>query len=245
MKLLATEDDIRFAYRLLLGRKPDKDGMAHFVKLVHDNAMSTIDLATSFIESPEFRSAHPEMFPPTNDASMPPVSTHALACSPCTMSAIESATFRFWSRQLNDLPGRSHRKLWEWCFIAQSLYERKMLREGSRGLGFAVGQEPLTALFSSRGCQIVATDIDHESAEKDGWISGNQHASGLEHLNRRQICPPELLARNVSFQIADMRSIPEDFRTFDFLWSSCAMEHLGSLENGIEFVFKSGDKLWI
>src|SRR5690606_1426435 len=48
-----------------------------------------------------------------------------------------------------------------------------------------------------------------------------------------------LLARNVSFQIADMRSIPEDFRTFDFLWSSCAMEHLGSLENGIEFVFKS------
>jgi hypothetical protein len=32
-----------------------------------------------------------------------------------------------------------HRKVWEWCAIAQALEERDMLRPGRRGCGFAVG----------------------------------------------------------------------------------------------------------
>ena len=32
-----------------------------------------------------------------------------------------------------------------------------------------------------------------------------------------------------------MREIPDDLRSFDFVWSSCAMEHLGSLDAGLEF----------
>jgi hypothetical protein len=40
-----------------------------------------------------------------------------------------------------------HRKLWEWCAIAQVLEERGMLTADRKGIGFAVGQEPLASLL--------------------------------------------------------------------------------------------------
>jgi hypothetical protein len=48
----------------------------------------------------------------------------------------------------------------------------------------------------------------------------------------------------VSFQVVDMNnteSVPRE--SHDFLWSSCALEHLGSLENGVKFILKSLDCL--
>ena len=35
-----------------------------------------------------------------------------------------------------------------------------------------------------------------------------------------------------------MNAIPEDLRGFDFTWSSCALEHLGSLGAGTDFVVR-------
>ena len=57
-----------------------------------------------------------------------------------------------------------HRKLWEWAFISQVSYERDLLKTGSRGLGFAVGQEPLPTLFVGYSCEIVTTDMASEEA---------------------------------------------------------------------------------
>lgn len=43
--------------------------------------------------------------------------------------------------------------------------------------------------------------------------------------------------RLVTFDFADMNAIPARFRSeFDFTWSACAFEHLGSIEAGIEFI---------
>lgn len=234
--LKATEEDVRFAYRLLLGRKPDADGLAHFSQLFRGDGISTTEMAQCLLQSPEFRTANP-----TPDASgiistTPPIPAQLPTSKPCSFSEIDSPSFRFWARQLNDLPRRPHRKLSEWCFISQALFERGALGEGSGGLGFAVGQEPLTALFSSRGCKIVATNLDHESAGKDGWVKGNRHAAGVEQLNGRKNCPPEVMRQNTSFRWVDMRAIPKDLLGYDFLWSSCAMEHLGSLRAEVEFV---------
>ena len=36
-----------------------------------------------------------------------------------------------------------------------------------------------------------------------------------------------------------MRDIPGDLRSFDFCWSACSLEHLGTLDLGLEFVEKS------
>jgi 2-polyprenyl-3-methyl-5-hydroxy-6-metoxy-1,4-benzoquinol methylase len=170
--------------------------------------------------------------------------TPYLKSSLCTQAQIESESFRFWSEKLrpawdgsrSGLKILHHRKLWEWCFIAQALWERGLLRAGRRGLGFGVGREPLAALFASYGCEIVASDLDEASARKDGWVDTNQHAALLEVLNEHGLCPPEAFWRRVRFREINMNSLPKDLRDFDFTWSSCSFEHLGSIRRGREFI---------
>ena len=125
-------------------------------------------------------------------------------------------------------------------YILEVLKQHGMLVEGKRGLGFGCGTEPLSALLASMGCEILATDLDEETAQKQGWwTKTHQHAGGLAQLNERQICDPDLFARKVSYRSCDMNAIPNDLRDFDFVWSSCSLEHLGSLENGLAFIERS------
>jgi hypothetical protein len=132
-----------------------------------------------------------------------------------------------------------HRKIWEWCFIAQALYERHCLEPGKQGLGFAVGTEPLVSLFCSLGTSICATDLFTEVATDQGLVDTNQHASGLLSLNTRQICPADVFSQHCTFRHVDMNHIPKHLQGFDFLWSSCSLEHLGSLRQGEAFVYNA------
>jgi FkbM family methyltransferase len=55
---------------------------------------------------------------------------------------------------------------------------------------------------------------------------------------------PEILSeddfkRLVSFRPVDMNHVDPDLRGFDFVWSSCSLEHLGTLEQGRRFIFES------
>ena len=91
--------------------------------------------------------------------------------------------FRYWMRQIRR-DCAMHRKLWEWYFAADALWRLGMLREGRRGLGFGVGQEPLTALFAAQGCAIVASDMDAEGAATAGWTRSGEHARDVEALDQ-------------------------------------------------------------
>lgn len=157
----------------------------------------------------------------------------------CTQAQLESETFLEWARRLGERPGHMHRKLWEWCFITQALFERNLLAPGVSGLGFAVGTEPLTAFFCSLGASVRATDLYSEVAKKRGWDIANQNASSIESLNLRGLCPDALFNKNCTFQHVDMNNIPKDLKDFDFIWSSCALEHLGSLQKGEEFIYNA------
>lgn len=150
-----------------------------------------------------------------------------------------SAAFQSWAVRMHYPPACAHRKIWEYCYIAQALAERGMLAPGRRGLGFAVGQEPLTALFAGEGAELVATDLDTEKAKMGIWVDAAQHADSLFKLNRLGICDPEQFKQHVAFRPVDMRELPDDLGTFDFIWSSCAFEHLGSMELGETFVYES------
>jgi hypothetical protein len=133
-----------------------------------------------------------------------------------------------------------HRKLWEWCFITDVLYDDGVLKPGKSGLGFAVGREPLVAYFASMGVSILASDLDVERAAQAGWVGSNEHAASLEMLNERNICPSSLFSDLVRFSEVDMNNIDSDnLGQFDFVWSSCAFEHLGSLEHGLRYVEKA------
>ncbi len=53
--VLAGPADIRWCYRLLLGREPDDHGYRGYVELVTTNSVSRDQLVGYFVESPEFR----------------------------------------------------------------------------------------------------------------------------------------------------------------------------------------------
>lgn len=135
-----------------------------------------------------------------------------------------------------DCPPTWHRKHWEWVFIIHHLLDGGVLRDGSRGLGFGVGQEGLPAMFAAQGCEVLATDAPEDT---NGWVESGQHSSSRDHLRAPWIVPDADFDRLVSHRLVDMNAIPPDLRGFDFTWSSCCFEHLGSLEAGMDFVVSS------
>lgn len=152
----------------------------------------------------------------------------------CTARDCLTNKYRDYSVRLGEDPTRLHRKLWEFYAICDTLHEYGVLDTGKRGIGFAVGTEPLSAYFAHLGCLITASDyVDSNSS----WQTSNQMATSVSSLNTRGICNDTDFGERVRFRHIDMNNIPEDecSETYDFLWSSCAMEHIGGIENGLQF----------
>ena len=165
-----------------------------------------------------------------------PLSVVHLGSKLCQEEVFSSNEFRYWCFLIREAP-RFHRKQWEFFFMCQSLFKSGALKLGMRGLCFGAGVEPLPAVFASMGCDIVASDQAIEEAQLGGWTDSNQHAISLNALNGRKICEDEKFATYVSLRTVDMNEIPEVlFNSFDFCWSACCFEHLGSLEHGMRFV---------
>ncbi len=156
----------------------------------------------------------------------------------CTQRQLESDSFQSWLARMKE-PSQMKRKAWEWCYIAQALYENGMLAPERRGLGFAVGQEPLPALFASLGCEIMATDLATNEAQGLGWVKTAQHADSLDALNRLGICDHNLFREKTKFRFVDMRDLPDGLGAYDFIWSSCSIEHLGTISLGEQFLYDS------
>ena len=176
----------------------------------------------------------------------------------CRQSFWDMPFFEYWAKRLmpnlidhlretNQFSERAyeepilyHRKLWEWVYVCQSLYERGCLRPGKKGLAFGIGKEGTADLFASLGCDILATDL---SAENDGskiWLEHSQNAAGnIGVLNKYGFCDKETFAKKVSYRDVDMNHIDEDLKGYDFCWSACALEHLGGLRAGMDFVKNS------
>jgi hypothetical protein len=156
----------------------------------------------------------------------------------CRQEHFDHPVYPYWAHRLN-VGVRYHRKNWEFVFICQALHERRKLQPGNRGLGFGVGREPLPALFAAHGCSVVGGDQPDEMARQSGWKRSNQHAIGKEALRFPNIVTDSIFDTLVAFRAVDMNHIPEDLTGFDFCWSACALEHLGSIEAGFDFVENS------
>ena len=133
------------------------------------------------------------------------------------------------------VPLQLHRKLWEWAFIYERLSKTGVLRPGMRGLGFGVGIERLPSFFASLGAHITATDAP---------IGKNWDRSDDVSDHRNRLFDPDMINREsfddrVSFEYCDMNEIPGHLTDYDFCWSSCSFEHLGSLQHGMDFVVNS------
>ena len=134
-----------------------------------------------------------------------------------------------------------HRKLWENVFIIDKLEKANVVRSKRRGLGFGVGKEMLPAVFAAAGADVTATDAPPEIGAGAGWTLTDEWAPSLDDLPTGAMSKEEF-RRRVSWRTCDMNSIEPDLSEYDFCWSSCCLEHLGSLEAGAEFIVNSVEK---
>ena len=138
--------------------------------------------------------------------------------------------------------GGLHRKAWEYVYVLRAAEQLDVLQPGRRALGFGVGQEPIPAVLARYGLDVVATDLAAEAAGDD-WTTTGQHLRELASLSQPDVVSDEVLARHVTVRQADMNDIPADLGRFDLVWSSCALEHLGSPDAGMQFVIRTLDHL--
>ncbi|MEG4623568.1 glycosyltransferase [Microcoleus sp. w1-18aA5] len=197
------------------------------------NAIAVLDIT----KIPATRGALTQ--PPTADKQ--PLVFSRVTSKLCVNRDFETDYYEHWIDKLQ-ASKTIHRKNWEWVVMSQALNERGFLKPGKKGMGFAVGNEPLPSAFASLGCEIVATDQNYDIPEaQEHWATTDQLCRGKQALNEKQICPPETFDKLVSFREVDMNNIPEDLKQgeFDFIWSSCAFEHIGSIEHGLRFAKES------
>lgn len=159
-----------------------------------------------------------------------------------TQSDIESDWCAYWCNELKIRP-IYHRKVWELAYVLHNMSINGVLRAGARGLGFGCGEEALPSYLAAHGVDIVATDLPPDHASAVDWRNTKQHTDNLEKIWHSHLVSREAFEKHVSLEYVDMNDIPRTLRDFDFCWSICAFEHLGSIEKGLTFIEKSMDVL--
>ena len=148
---------------------------------------------------------------------------------------LESDWAAHWCGQLQT-PLVFHRKLWELAYVLQAIHEHGHMREGARGLGFGCGVEPLPSYLASLGVSVTMTDLAPAEAQAAGWSATNQHAENVAMAFHDHLVPRERFDDKVELRYVDMNAIPANLSDYDFCWSICALEHLGSIDLGLAFV---------
>ena len=130
-------------------------------------------------------------------------------------------------------------KFWQNAIMAEILTERGVLNNGAKAVGFGVGKERLPAVFARHGVHVTATDQDF-SEKKAGYWAKHELATGAQSLNELGICDPTKFNELVGYMHLDMNSIPAKLHdSYDFLWSNCALGHLGNIDKGLKFIENS------
>ena len=160
---------------------------------------------------------------------------HDLTWKPTTQADLESDWAAYWFKELQ-IGFIYHRKLWEIAYLLQALHNYDMIKPGMRGLGFGCGEEVFPSYFANAGVNVTVTDLRPESRESKGWADTGQHASSLEKCFVPSLVKREDFFARTQLVYVDMNDIPRSLRGFDFCWSVCAFEHLGSIDKGLRFV---------
>jgi len=165
----------------------------------------------------------------------------------CTQKDVDSENYERLQKFLGEKP-RYHRKQWEFVYILRVLEYFGMLKENIKGIGFGCGTERIVPILANFGIKVLATDLDADKSTS--WYKTTQHSSCLESwYNLLKQCPTlcdlNTFHSNTTFESADMNDIDTKFlnESFDFTWSACSLEHLGSLKHGMDFVLNSLDCL--
>lgn len=164
--------------------------------------------------------------------------TQNLVSKVSTQEDIESDWSRYWINELGK-EFKYHRKNWEQSFIMQVLFEHGMLNEGKRGCGLGCGKEPLPSYFVKKGCNITAGDKPDKN-NNGNWVEGGQYTESLSDLFYKNIVDFNDFKEKLELRYIDLNKIPQEFfGLYDFCWSVCVIEHIGSIQAGLDFLKNS------
>lgn len=243
-KALNIPEDI--APQLLAGVKAEERSNLAATLEDYRAALAKVDKATLFTQTLRDKVAFLESSLGLAAAkALPPISLRTSARAGdhrlsrlCRQEDFETDWYRKMCCELGIPPDHYERKNWEYYFVARGLQEEGLLEASRMGLGFGVGKEKLISYFAKRGCAVLATDLEPDNAARKAWVDTNQHSDSVRDLFLPGICDYDTFARRVQFAYVDMNRIPEGLQQgeFDFTWSCCAFEHVGSIEQGKQFI---------
>ncbi|MET0184974.1 MAG: hypothetical protein ABW210_05910 [Achromobacter sp.] len=265
------EEDVRSAYRAVLGRDADDTGLASYLAearrgLTKERLIDLLESSPEFarnraiaasqslgeVDIPQLATAlmphilaalaiekpwRHSVFSPSFEVYAAPSNSKFMPYSTCSGADFLHPKFATILKSIG-LGNEMHRKLWEWVFIIHHLTSRGIVKPGASGLVFGVGKELLPSLFASLGARITATDAPIEIGVGSGWQSSNEHADGLAQMPEGKLSRVEF-ENMVEWRECDMNAIDSSLKDYDFCWSSCCFEHLGSLRHGMDFVINS------
>jgi 2-polyprenyl-3-methyl-5-hydroxy-6-metoxy-1,4-benzoquinol methylase len=242
---------------MILGMEPQDQAMLE----LHRNGYASLEaLRLAFFQSPQARQLY-EAANPTVAATAPTVQNYVIppfllrrpasAAVPwhfaeptleqpetqlCTAEQMEGDYYRALCRRMALDSDTPHRKTWEFAFILSVLQSKGMVAPGRRGLGFGTGQEPLPSTLAHSGVAVVASDAPGSADVNALWAQSAQWSQSLDELWHPELVDRGTFFDNVQFRPVDMNVIPDDLRGFDFCWSACCFEHLGSIRHGLDFL---------
>jgi SAM-dependent methyltransferase len=157
----------------------------------------------------------------------------------CRQADMETDWLAYWARQLRS-EVLYHRKLWEDCYALQAIWEAGHLQPGRRALGFGVGMETLPSVLAAHGVRVTATDLPATDARAEVWAGTKEHGAGPDSMFDPRILDRAAYDRLCEFRPVDMNRIPAELHGgYDICWSICALEHVGSIEQGLRFMEES------
>jgi hypothetical protein len=160
-----------------------------------------------------------------------------LASKPSTQADLESDWAAYWCGELG-IPVVFHRKVWELTYALHALWRGGAIVPGARGIGFGCGEEPLPSYLAAKGVKVTITDLPPNDRRAAGWADTNQLA-GPESAFKAHLVDRVTFDANTELRHVDMNAIRPELSGYDFCWSICALEHLGSIRRGLDFIENS------
>lgn len=117
-----------------------------------------------------------------------------------------------------------HNKQWEWAQILET--RRRLAPDARRLIGLGAGHEPTIPLLAEGATEVIATDLYEREG---GWQTASKRPDRVyPHLK-------QLRSHHM-----DMLRVDLPPKSADFVWSMCAVEHVGGLDEVIEAVRQAG-----
>ncbi|HEY7751690.1 MAG TPA: class I SAM-dependent methyltransferase [Ignavibacteriaceae bacterium] len=123
---------------------------------------------------------------------------------------------------------RFHRKQWEFAMIFLALKKYGFLSADKIGLSVGGGNERVLYSISNYVKKLIVTDLYDENTSWDCARTGDPTEFILNSK------PFDVNESKISAMRMDMRNLQFDDNTFDFCYSSCAVEHIGDFDDFVQ-----------